>query len=299
MSRNPLALGAYLAGSFLFAARRKPLLASYKLTTRCNLSCVQCPFHSGQGRDPSFEAVKSTLLRLYASGVRIIVFEGGEPTLWRDGPYRLQDVVDYARGLFFCVGATTNGTSPLEVNTDIFWVSLDGLRETHDRLRGAGVFDRVLANIRRSRHPKLFAHITANRENYLEIPMLVRFLAPLVKGITVQFYYPYHHQDDLYLDLPTRASLIDQLIALKQTGFPIHNSIPALRALKTGQWRCRDWLVACAETDGSIRQGCYLSGRDDIDCTKCGFTPYTEISLAYQGNPRAIWAGLDIFFRPT
>ena len=37
-------------------------------------------------------------------GVRILIIEGGEPFLWRDGAYSLADVVDEAKKLFFSVG---------------------------------------------------------------------------------------------------------------------------------------------------------------------------------------------------
>ena len=49
-----------------------------------------------------------------------------------------------AKRRFFSVGITTNGTLPLDVGSDVLWVSLDGLRKTHDRLRGAPVFERII-----------------------------------------------------------------------------------------------------------------------------------------------------------
>ena len=240
--------------------------------------------------------VIATLDRLYQRGNRMVVFEGGEPMLWRDGDHTIHHVVEQARTRFFSVGMTTNGTLPLDVGTDILWVSLDGLRETHNRLRQAEIFDRVIANILRSSHPKIFAHITVNNQNDREVPALVRFISPLVKGITIQFYYPYHHADALLLDFERRAALLDEIITLKKAGYPLMNSIPSLVALKRNRWRCQDRLVDCANPDGTISQGCYLKGRDDIDCSLCGFSPYTEISLAYRGNLQAIKAGIDIFY---
>jgi hypothetical protein len=84
-------------------------------------------------------------------------------------------------------------------------------------------------------------------------------------------------------------------MGMKKDGYPILNSIPALRAMQTARWRCLPWLIDCVNPDGRISQGCYLQGRAEIDCLKCGFTPYTEISLAFRGNPRAILAGMRIF----
>jgi len=285
----------YILRHHVLSRTPRPFLASYKLTYRCNLRCQQCPFYTLESPDPSFEQVLGTLDRLRERGSRLVVFEGGEPLLWRDGEHTIRDVVAEAKRRFFSVGITTNGTLPLDVGSDVLWVSLDGLRETHDRLRGAPVFERIIENIKASRHPRLHAHITINAQNHNEVVPLIQYLRGLVRGVTVQFYYPYHGKDELFLDFERRASLLDELMALKRQGYPILNSNAALQALKRNTWRCNDGLVDCADPDGSLRQGCYLRGRSDIDCARCGFSPHTEISLASQGNLQAILAGIRIF----
>lgn len=299
--RSFISLAADVAAHHILAAPFKPpmpLLASYKLTYRCNLRCEQCPFPDFQGADPSFEQVCAVLDELHRRGDRIVIFEGGEPLLWHDPESlerRFEDIAAYARQKFTCVGATTNGTLPLDCATDILWVSVDGFAQTHNTLRRADIFDRVVENIRRSRHARLYAHITANAVNHTEIPQLVRFLAGLVKGISVQFYYPYGSEDRLFLAWPERRALLDELIVLKGQGLPILNSIDALRALRQPGWRCLPERIDCINPDGEIWQGCYLRGRAQVDCDKCGFSPYTEMSLAFRGHPRAIWAGYKIF----
>lgn len=296
MRRFPVALNASILADYFIFRRRRPFLASYKLTYQCNLSCQQCPFKSNAAPQPDYAQVCQTLDQLSARGNHVVILEGGEPLLWRDGKYTCQDVVRYARQKFFRVGVTTNGTLPLNVEADILWISLDGLEDTHNRLRGAPIFARVIDSIRQSDHRRIYAHITANAENYAEIPALVRFLSTLVKGVTIQFYYPYGCDDRLFLPRSARIALLDELIALKKSGYPVLNSISGLHALKTNRWRCLPWLADCANPDGSLSQGCYLQGRADIDCSKCGFSPYTEISLAFRGNPRAILAGMKIFY---
>jgi sulfatase maturation enzyme AslB (radical SAM superfamily) len=117
--------------------RRIPLLASFKITYRCNLACRACPFHLRSKHEDtamSWDTAVGALNALRTIGTRLIVFEGGEPLLWRDGSRHLSDVIRYARGLFLRVAVTTNGTLPLDVPADTLWVSLDGLKETHDDL---------------------------------------------------------------------------------------------------------------------------------------------------------------------
>lgn len=276
--------------------RDKPLLASFKLTYRCNLRCQQCPFYSMEAEELTFPQVTAILDRLYHRGNRLIVLEGGEPMLWKDGDYTIHDVVAAAHKHFFSVGMTTNGTLPLDVNVDTLWVSVDGLEETQNALRGAPIFGKVMNNISKSQHQRLFAHITVNSVNAVEIPALIKYLQNMVKGMTIQFYYPYDHKDELFLDVERRELLLEEIIQMKRSGFPILNSFSALKALKRNTWRCDDRLIDNANPDGSITQGCYLKNRADIDCSKCGFSPHTEISLACRANPQSILAGQRIFF---
>lgn len=275
--------------------QNRPLLASYKLTYRCNLNCQQCPFFTMENEEATYEQACRIIDGLYERGSRLLMFEGGEPMLWQDGERRVHDLVNYARQRFFSVGMTTNGTLPLDVPTDVLWVSVDGLRDTHNELRGAPVFDRVIANARASGDPRLYAHVTVNSVNADEVPHLLEFLNGIFRGITIQFYYPYNHKDELFLDFSRREKLLDTIIDQKKAGVRVLNSIPALRALKRNTWVCRDALIDNANPDGSMQQGCYLKGRADIDCSKCGFSPHTEISLACRGVPRAVVAGMEIF----
>ncbi|OGO05908.1 MAG: hypothetical protein A2Y73_03435 [Chloroflexi bacterium RBG_13_56_8] len=239
----------------------------------------------------SFSQVTGSLDKLHASGVRILIIEGGEPFLWRDGDRDLGSVVAMAKKLFFTVGVTTNGTYTLETDADIVWVSIDGLEQTHDRIRGK-TFDTIMANIEASRHHRIYAHITINSLNWREIPELVRFLSDKVKGITIQFHYPYEELDgDLFLPVDQRRQVLEELIALKRQGLPLADSYACLEALKDNRWRCRPWMIASVDPDGEIMHGCYVKQRGTIACERCGFSAHTEISLAYGGVWESILTG--------
>jgi MoaA/NifB/PqqE/SkfB family radical SAM enzyme len=276
--------------------KKKPILGGIKLSHDCNLSCLHCHFWKQKGSSLSFENAVGVLRAMYKLGVRIMIFEGGEPFLWRDGQYDIRSITDEAKKLFFNVGITTNGTLPIKIGTDIVWVSVDGLRETHNRIRG-DCFDSVMANIESSSHPNIFAHVTINTLNYQEIPRLVEFLSPKVKGITIQFHYPFEKdEDELFLPFEKRESVLEDLIGLKKAGFPIAVSYTCLNRLKDNHWRCRPWMIASADPDGKISNGCYVKGRGNIACEKCGFAVHAEISLAYRGVFGSIKSGRRIFF---
>jgi Fe-coproporphyrin III synthase len=275
---------------------RRPLLGGMKLSHDCNLKCLHCPFWSRKGPSLSFEGASSAMRELHRLGVRIMIIEGGEPFLWKSDACTLGDVVAEAGKLFFSVGVTTNGTFPIEVDADVIWVSLDGLRETHDRIRGR-CFDRIMANIGASSHPRIYAHLTINRLNCDEIPALVEYLAPRVKGITVQFHYPYEgvDGDELFLPFERRARVLDELIALKRKGLPVADSVACLRALKDNSWKCHSWMIASVDPSGQVTRGCYVKGRGEVACEHCGFSAHTEMSLAFDGVPGAILTGHHLF----
>lgn len=279
--------------SHLFG-RKRPLLTGFKLTDRCNLRCRVCPFWQRDSQEMTLPQVKEVLDNLYEAGVRLLILEGGEPFLWRDGSHGLDDIVEFAKGRFFSTGVVTNGTMPIETQADIVWVSVDGLRESHNYNRGP-TFDKVISHIESSQHPKIFASVTINARNWEDIPELVRFLNGKVKGITIQFYYPYAGTEDLFLPFDKRHKVLDQLIQLKKDGYPVSDSIPALRSLRDNSWRCFPWLISSVEPDGQITFGCYLKNRADVNCKRCGFAAHTEISMAYNWNLAAIRAGIEIF----
>ena len=276
---------------------RNPLLAGMKITHICNLTCRHCPFWKKDKKSLSFPVIKELLTKLYEEGVRILIIEGGEPLLWEDNGYTIHDVIAEAKKLFFCTGITTNGTMPLNVDADIIWVSIDGLKETHNYIRG-NCFDKVISHIKSTSHPKVYANITINSLNYEEVPELVKYLATIVSGVTIQFHYPYGDNEidkELYLPVKERYRVLNNLINLKKQGFPVSDSYACLAALKKNSWKCRPWMIASVDPDGTLTHGCYVQNRGKIACKQCGFSAHTEISLAYNGVIESMLTGNRIF----
>ena len=270
------------------------MLAGFKITYRCSLKCRSCPFWKMEPLTIFYDDAVRIMDSLFENGVRLLILEGGEPFLWRDDHYKLDDLISYAKQKFFRVGITTNGTLPLVCSADVVWVSIDGLKDTHEKNRGP-CFDKIISNIRASNHPKILANITITSLNDHEIPELIKFLTPIVKGITIQFYYPFPNSENLWLPEERRIFVLNQLIKMKRKGYPILDSISTLEGLKKNTWLCHDWLIASAEPDGRMNIGCYLKDRAEISCEKCGFAAHTEISKAYDWNWGAIMVGRKTF----
>jgi MoaA/NifB/PqqE/SkfB family radical SAM enzyme len=247
----------------------------------------------------SYALAVRNLDALEKMGCRIVIFEGGEPLLWSDGASSFSDIARRARRSFMCVGAATNGTLPLDVPVDALWVSVDGLKDIHNDLR-SGSYDKIMANIRSSSHPKIFVHYTLNARNFRELPAAAEVLSSFkqVRGITLQLFYPYQQgEDDLRLSPPERAEAMRTAIRLKRLGYPVMNSYWSLRAMIRNTWRCRDRLLVNVEPDGTIFTGCYVKNRGIIQCRECGFTPIAEASGAFRLRPGSLKAGCQLFLR--
>lgn len=135
-----------------------PATVQWYLTKRCNLTCTHC-YNYDHDESPAARKGELTreeslalLDRLADSGVVQINFLGGEVLTvpW------LVDLAARAHEHGIGVGIATNGTLVTEAKAEAMraasvgevQISFDGTREAHDRIRGAGAFDRALRGLR-------------------------------------------------------------------------------------------------------------------------------------------------------
>jgi len=280
---------------------RKPLLAGIKLTNICNLKCVHCPFwRVDKKQSLKWQEIKNILKKLYDDGVKIAIFEGGEPLLWKDSAENknIHSVIELASKYFFTTAVTTNGTVDFtDIKSDIIFISIDGPEATHNNIRG-DVFNIIISNIKKNnKFKKIIVNITISRINLKDIASLIQFLQGMVFGITIQFFYPYEGIENLSLSFDEREEIINDIIRLKKEGYKILDSVTALKKMIKNNWRCDDYLVASVDPDGEINYGCYLKSRvKSISCENCGFLAHCEISLSFQLNFDALFSARNIFW---
>ena len=280
---------------------RKPLLAGIKLSNICNLKCQHCPFWRNENKQSlSWAEVKRILKILYKKGVKIAIFEGGEPLLWKDTKENkdVNDIIKLSKKYFFSTAVTTNGTIDFsELDSDIIFTSLDGLENIHNKLRG-NTFNLIMENIKKNnKAKKIIINITISQINYNDIIPLIKFLKDEVSGITIQFFYPYENVKDFSLSFKQKEAIINEIINLKNNGYNILDSKAALKAMIKNKWKCEDYLVANVDPDGKINYGCYLKNRvKNISCVNCPFLAHCEISLAFHLNFDAIFNAKKIFW---
>ncbi len=157
----------------------------WHITHRCNLRCSHCyqDDYSAFSSRKSLEAVLNQYSRLLEEyGFKgYLNITGGEPLTHPDLFWLLEEAGN--RGITTAV--LTNGTligrreaaELKRLDVDYVQVSLDGLRETHDKIRGEGSFDLAIRGIRELKAQGIYVTVafTAQRENHKELSRLADF----------------------------------------------------------------------------------------------------------------------------
>ncbi len=254
-----------------------PFVGALVINEKCNLKCSHCQVSNRPLQDLTYEDTQHGLETFYNMGIRSIAIGGGEPFLWEDNGRKVEDVVRLARGMGFkLVVIYTNGTFPLKISTDALFVSIDGLKETNDRLRGTS-YDKILINIKNSNHPNLWINYTINSKNHQEIEPFCKEVQNIskIKGVLFYFHTPYYGIDDLFINLADRKKIIEKIIALKKAGFKILNSFACLQAVYNDDWK-RPAKMCYVYANNKLFQCCRSIGNEEA-CINCGYLSYAEI----------------------
>jgi MoaA/NifB/PqqE/SkfB family radical SAM enzyme len=274
--------------------KHDPLICGLVLTNRCNLRCRHCALASRGDKDLSFAEARNVMDSFYQRGGRNLYLQGGEPLLWRDGQYGVEDVVDYAHRVgYSTVVIFTNGTMPIRTSADTVFVSLDGLQETHDALRGP-CFSRIMGNVRSSTHSSLFVNFTINNRNKHELEDFCSHIDGVgqIRGTFFYFHTPYYGRDELYIEPAERAGILLKMAALKKK-HRILNSRAGLRSAFRNDWK-RPLDICFVYEKGDTYTCCRHAGDPEL-CRNCGYLSYAEIDQTLRFKPSAILAALKYF----
>lgn len=173
----------------------------FHVTDTCNLACRHCLFAASPSkkatlpRDVLFAAIEEgTTL-----GCRLFYFTGGEPFMYPDFSEVLTHVLQQDSQTHAVV--LTNGLLlrkhldqllSLDTSRLHLQVSLDGLQETHDGLRGAGTFSRLQDNIGALRESGigLTISVAVNQANAGQLPDIARQVSAMdASGLHLMFHF--------------------------------------------------------------------------------------------------------------
>lgn len=183
-------LGFYF-GRLLSYPLIPPEHAYFSVTNRCNLKCIMCDVARESSKiedELSISQIKDIILQIKAMKIKHLIFSGGEPFLKED----LLEAVELSTNNIDTVDIITNGIlladdiiqKLIKIRLNHITISLDGLKENNDRIRGKGVFDKAMHNIERikyykykysSSYPTVGINFTIMDQNICDILPMIDF----------------------------------------------------------------------------------------------------------------------------
>lgn len=167
---------------------------AWAITDLCNLNCLHCAYPTKSLNDVSTKEALCIINQLHDCGVEHVAIDGGEP-------FMRKDIIKILHNLDNCdidIEINTNGTLISDYmtrslsnlnNISEIYISVDGLQETHDIIRGKKCFDGVIESIKKLKNEGLPVYIatTVNRHNYKDLYDIVNLAIKLeVEGIILR-----------------------------------------------------------------------------------------------------------------
>lgn len=167
------------------------IIMQWHITEECNLHCLHCYRNDGVFAEPDISDLFHVLEKFISflnpkSKAKIlghINIAGGEPLIRKDF-FEFASILSSMSKLF-SFGILSNGTmidrdmASFLARTGVSFVqvSLDGMEEAHDQLRGGGNFRRVVKGIRNlvAVGIRTIVSFTATRTNFRDFPELAKF----------------------------------------------------------------------------------------------------------------------------
>lgn len=248
-----------------FLSRKIPLVVSWHILNRCNLSCKYCYRWGMSSEEISTQGALFLIDELADMGTQAIIFSGGEPLLRDD----IGQIVKYCRSKNIFTGITSNGLLvPSKIkeikNANLLKLSFDGPPEIHNLIRGSGAYGAVMDAVRVAKEYSLKAtfNTTLTKYNLSSIDFILQKAQEL--NIKVKFQplsYVHTGGHDISSLMPEEEKYKDairKLINLKRSDKHIINSLYALNYLY--HWPKHDKklecyggrLICCISPDGNL-----------------------------------------------
>lgn len=159
----------------------------FHLTSRCNLACGHCLFGSSPASSETLppDLLRQGLREARELGSNLLYFTGGEPFVYPDFPAIITElltdpevhVVILTNGLLLAQYLPLLRALPRERLH--LQISLDGLEEHHDSLRGPGTFKRLMAvlDLLGQHHILITLAVAVNRINVKDLALITELAA--------------------------------------------------------------------------------------------------------------------------
>ena len=278
--------------------KKDPILGTIILTDKCNLKCKHCSVNNITAVVHPYTQIRQEMEQLYAMGIRILFFCGGETFLWKDGDKGLRDLVREAREMgFLIINVVTNGTHPLDLpEADLILLSLDGDRERHNAIRG-DTYDTIMENIKHAPSDNICFYMAINQINKEAIRAVCIAARDTknVRAVSFNFHTPYPDTRELALSRAEKARCVEVIREMMDQGAPVFNLKSAFPYLVDNRFPtpCHQCVV--------MENGRLSTCGRCIDvpglCEQCGYFFVAEYTLLFRGNVKIICEMLKTYLR--
>jgi len=161
-----------------------PLFISWEITNRCNLECKICYTNSTLHNKDSVlsEDTNFVISQIKECKPFIVDIGGGEPLIRKDVYAILKKLSENGLSVRLASNGTIDASDRLkECGISTIQISIDGFKETHEKIRAKNTFDKTIKNIKKYISNNFFVGIASvvTSYNVREIPKLAQYFLDL------------------------------------------------------------------------------------------------------------------------
>lgn len=218
-----------------------PIKVQWKITNKCNLKCKHCYLGKLDGFELDFKKAMEITDTIINSNVMEVTLSGGECLTYKGIEKIIQKLLNneikvdiFTNALLLKRFLDKLDETSIEKNKLLFYVSVDGLRDTHEKIRGKNTFDITIENIKYAidKGYTVVTNTVINKINYEDIIDMVVLLKKLgVRDVQLSnLIIQGSASKDLKLDLKSQISLKDKLSNLykehPEFGYIYYSEVP-------------------------------------------------------------------------
>jgi|SRR5208283_1595891 len=209
----------------------KPLFIVLVTNNGCNLRCTYCYGNYGERNTPDYSTKEFIKIvdELKELGTKLLTVHGGESLLRSD----IGEILNYIKLKGFYTSLNTNGyLVPNKIDQikiiDAVSISLDGSRESNDKNRGKGCFDKVEKAIEvfQKNNIPVNISVTLTKDNMNDMDFLAEY--GLKKKCRIQYSILYNSDEiknksnNLVMNDSEIRQIVKKILDLKKQGYPIY-----------------------------------------------------------------------------
>lgn len=162
-----------------------PIKIQWKITNKCNLKCKHCYLGKLDGFELPFEKANEIADTIINSNVMEVTISGGECLTYKG----IEEIIKKFLINGIKVNVFTNAvllknvldridSGILNTNALLFYVSVDGLKSSHEQIRGKNTFDKTIENIKYAieKGYPVVTNTVINKTNYCDIMDMIVLL---------------------------------------------------------------------------------------------------------------------------